>query len=108
MVVYRGLRAPANFDPSKLKGKVLRSGAFMSTSLNRETAHKFSTGFSSEKVGVLFKIRAPKGSKSVALTYQGESEVIFNKGSGLKVRSARRGKDGTWHITADYVPKGKK
>ena len=94
-VVYRGTSdkalGMARLLPDKmLEGKIFMDEGFMSTSLSREEA------FAGD---VLLEIEAPKGSPGVYVGYCSsvghcESEVLFDAGQTMRIKSVQRDKRG--------------
>jgi len=69
----------------ELKGAVIKDRGFMSTSLNKGTVEGM------EGSNVMFNIKAPKGTHAAYVEslsiYKEESELLFQKGSSMKVDS---------------------
>lgn len=104
IIVYRGADTDAlgkNFNPAnykKMKGAIISDKGFMSTSLVKETA------FSGD---VKFEIRAKAGSKAAFVkpisSHKSENEVLFNRGTKMKIASITKDEHGTYRVVADIV-----
>ncbi len=105
--VYRG----ANFT---LPDGILEfsDNAFLSTSPEMQTAINFIDRIESNKLGTLFEIQIPKGTKFIGMEpfsgNKGELELLFNKGTKFKIVS--RGKfimpraEGNWLVSNGDIP----
>lgn len=94
-IVYRGTSDKAlgmvrHLPDKMLEGRIFMDEGFMSTSLSREEA------FAGD---VLLEIEAPKGSKGMYVGYCSsvghcESEVLFDAGQTMRIKSVQRDKHG--------------
>jgi hypothetical protein len=102
--VYRGVSdlSKLGIDPSNAVGHTIKDHAYMSTSLSAKSAEKYA-GTS----GGIIKINAPSGSKGASVggitRYPKEAEILFKRGSGIKIRKVTKQKNGTHLIEADLV-----
>jgi hypothetical protein len=100
-VVYRGVKdlKSLGLDEHNLAGAVIKDRAYMSTSLNRKVAEKYA-----EK-GAVIRIVAPKGAKGASMSkvsrYDKENEVLFARGSSLKITGHTRDAKGRLVIHAE-------
>ena len=94
--VYRGISDLRNLGLSErtLVGATIHDKGFMSTSTSRESARAFGGTMG----GVLVRIRAPKGSRGGSVKrlsiHKGEGEVLFARGSRVRITRARKTKSG--------------
>lgn len=95
MVVLRGvIDSGLNkaFDSGNLKGTIIESPSFVSTTTSRYTASRF---MNADK-GILLEVRVPKGTKAIPLGVKGskkphEREILLNHGTKLRVVGQRTG-----------------
>lgn len=103
VTVYRGTTLSAYGGSPPAVGSTLVDRGFLSTSTSRGVAESFSHD-------AVLEIRAKKGAPAVDVSHVAggaESEVLLNRGAGLKVRGVRQ-EGGRTVIEADLVkPKGK-
>lgn len=107
--LYRGMQSSEVYkaamdDPKSLIGKVLEDPGFMSTTSKIDIAAGFNATqgiVAGGKRGIVFEIAAPKGAKGMAIDFLGkkskhtqtEGEVLFERGSRIKIVSIDRN---TW------------
>jgi hypothetical protein len=102
--VYRGISdlSKLGIDPSKAVGTTIKDPAYMSVSLNDKIAKKYA-GDS----GAILKISAPKGSKGASMggisRYPKEHEVLFSRGTGIKITKITKQADGRHLVEAELV-----
>lgn len=104
-VVYRGVSdlSKLGIDPATTKaGHTVKDPAYMSTSLNSKLAGKYAG-----KSGAVLKITAPKGARGASMggisRWPKEHEVLFARGSGIKVTKITRQKNGQHLIECELV-----
>lgn len=111
LTLYRGVEEFAGFKPSQLRpGDVLSDAGFFSTSIRKSSAEGFASEISG-KEGAVFSISVPKGTKTLPIFRLGtgssfqasEREVLLGRNTSIRVKSARKGKDGIYRVKAELV-----
>jgi SPP1 gp7 family putative phage head morphogenesis protein len=107
IATYRGMRDYKNIfgvsNGQELVGKTLTDQGFMSTSALREVADSFASG----SKAAIFTIHSPVGTKAVHvgkatnIAKKGEGEILFNRGSSMKITKVTTGSNGTLEIEAE-------
>jgi hypothetical protein len=94
-IVYRGLSSLASLGitAENAVGTMIKDPAYMSTSLSDKLASNYAG-----MEGSVLKITAPKGSKGASMAkitrYPKEHEVLFARGSGIKITKITSTGDG--------------
>lgn len=102
-IVYRGVgdlsKLGIKGDPAHAIGQVIKDKGYTSTSLNPKVAEKYDGA-------AVLRIKAPKGSKGASMggvsRYPKEHEVLFARGSGVKITGVSK-KGGRTIIHAELV-----
>lgn len=107
IAVYRGMLDYKNIfnvsDGKELVGKTLTDQGFLSTSTERSVASNFAFGGNA----AVFTIHAPVGTQAVHvgkatnIAKKDEAEILFNRGSSLKITKVTTGSDGTLDVEAE-------
>jgi hypothetical protein len=103
--IFRGMRLTKPLS----RGQTIQNKGFMSTSLETGIPRTFARPQSDNQTGYLVRIRAKKGTKVVVPRGYGvgsplESEIIFNRGSKIKIKSISTESDtGLKLVEASYV-----
>lgn len=86
-------------------GDIIADPGYVSTSLSEDSASFFATS-DGVAYGSVFEIAVPKGTPAVGvggIDVAGEREMLFERGSGLRVTGVTIGDDGSERYTAELV-----
>lgn len=104
-VVYRGMSMDKNAVKNLKPGATFKDKAFVSTSLSEERADVFSN-FSYGKDAVMFRVKAPKGSKGMAIEavsgFTLEREVLFARETEFAITKVTK-KKGKYYVDAEII-----
>lgn len=108
VTVYRGFSSDALPEGESAVGTVLRDNAYVSTTMDRDVTHRFLNEVRGQgkATPVLAEIRVPKGARAAYVDKvrdSGESELLFGRGTRLKVTEDRTEK-GTRFVVLELQP----
>lgn len=124
IIVWRGVmdRNAINLggDPSRHIGKTVTEPGYLSTSLHRSLSEEYVIDWDTGDISpgsAMFRIRAPKGARAINMEMQrskagtgeiivdpiGELEIMFRRGTTLKITGAKKRSDGSVIFDADLI-----